>query len=96
MNLIPAKHMLLVKPIDEDRSRRGVYIPPKQSDKGGIVIRGLVVAAGYSRRRSHVVAGATVIYERYREHEWENIVLLEGAEHLIIHQSDVLATIEEK
>ena len=98
MTVIPAKHMLLVKPIAEPerRSPGGLYIPPKRDDKAGRLIRGLVLASGHSRKRSHVVAGATVLYERYRDADHENIVEVDGEELLIIHQSDVLGTIEEK
>lgn len=95
MSLKPLNDRVLVKRLEsEDRTAGGLYIPDTAKEKPS---RGEVVAAGPGKRAEDgkimpmtVKAGDLVLFNKYGGTE----VKLDGAEHLVMREDDILAIIE--
>ena len=95
MKLRPLHDRLLVKRVDEDeKTQGGLIIPDTAKEKP---MRGKVIAAGSGRRledgtvaKLDVAKGDEVLIGKYAGTE----IQLEGEEHLVIREDDVLAVLE--
>ncbi|MDP3278149.1 MAG: co-chaperone GroES [Deltaproteobacteria bacterium] len=95
MKIRPLGDRVLVKRIaGEDRTKGGIIIPETAKEKP---IEGLVVSVGPGKRDDsgklnelHVKAGDKVLFGKYAGTE----VKLEGDEHLILREEDILGIIE--
>lgn len=90
----PLHDRVLVKRIDEEeKTRGGLYIPDTAKEKPQ---QGMVIAVGSGRRENGNVvaldlkAGDRVLFSKYGGTE----VKLEGEEHLILREEDILGVIE--
>ena len=79
---------------DEEKTKGGIIIPDTAKEKP---TEGKVIAAGPGKRdeKGHLIAmdvkkGDRVLFSKYSGNE----VTLDGAEHLIISEDDVLAVLE--
>ncbi|MFZ9886321.1 MAG: co-chaperone GroES [Myxococcota bacterium] len=95
MKLRPLNDRILVKRIDsEEKSAGGIIIPDTAKEKP---MEGEVVAAGEGKhlengelRKLDVKAGDRVFFRKYAGTE----VTIEGVEHLIMREDEILAVIE--
>ena len=95
MTLRPLHDRLLVKRIDEDeKTQGGLIIPDTAKEKP---MQGKVIAVGEGKRlddgevmKLDVERGDKVLFGKYAGTE----IQLEGEEHLIIREDDVLAVLE--
>lgn len=95
MNIRPLQDRVLVKRIEgEERSKGGIIIPETAKEKP---IEGVVVAAGKGRilesgdlRPLEVKAGDRILFGKYSGTE----VKIEGVEHLIMREDDILGVVE--
>ena len=95
MTLRPLPDRLLVKRIDEDeKTQGGLIIPDTAKEKP---MQGKVIAVGEGKRlddgevmKLDVERGDKVLFGKYAGTE----IQLEGEEHLIIREDDVLAVLE--
>jgi chaperonin GroES len=95
MKIKPLHDRLLVKRIEEEaKSKGGIIIPDTAKEKPQ---QGKVVAVGQGkltddgdRRPLDVHKGDRILFSKYAGTE----IQLEGAEHLIIREDDVLAILE--
>jgi len=91
----PLGDRILVKPKKtEDKTKSGIVLPDSAQEKPQ---EGEVIAAGEGAKDENgkkipmeIKAGDTVLYSKYSGTE----VKIEGEEHLIIKESDVLAIVE--
>ena len=96
MALEPLSDHICIEPIEEEEERVGsIIIPDTAKEKPQF---GKVIAVGPGRRKEDgtrqplsVKPGDKVIYSKYGGTEFE----LDGAEYLILRESDVLAVVEE-
>lgn len=96
MKYKPLGDRLLVKPREsEEKTKSGIVLPDSAKEKPQI---GDVVAAGEGARDEdgkripmEVKVGDVVLYSKYAGTE----VKIDGVEHLILKESDVLAIVEE-
>jgi chaperonin GroES len=96
MTIRPLHDRILVKRLQEqERTAGGLYIPDTAKEKP---IEAEVIAAGNGKiledgtvRKLHVKAGDKVLFGKYSGTE----VKIEGEEHLILREDDVLAIIEK-
>jgi chaperonin GroES len=94
VNIKPLADRVVVKPLDEtEEMRGGLYIPDTAKEKPQ---QGEIVAVGPgrvsddgNRVEMELKAGDKVLYGKYSGTE----VTVEGAEYLILRESDVLAVI---
>jgi len=94
MKIEPLDDRIVVKPLEaEEKTRGGIVLPDTAKEKPQ---KGKVVAAGPGRllddgKRAPmgVKKGDTVVYAKYGGVEIE----IEGAEHIILRESDVLAKV---
>jgi chaperonin GroES len=94
VNIKPLADRVVVKPLDEtEEMRGGLYIPDTAKEKPQ---QGEIVAVGPgrvsddgNRVEMELKAGDKVLYGKYSGTE----VTVEGAEYLILRESDVLAII---
>lgn len=94
MKLTPLHDRVLVKRLEsEDKTVGGLYIPDTAKEKPS---RGEVVAAGPGKTADdgklipmNVKAGDEVLFSKYAGTE----VTLDGVEHLVMREDDILATI---
>jgi len=98
MKLRPLGDRVLVKPIeDEERTKGGIVLPDTAKEKPQ---RGEVVAVGpgewdeegEKRIPLEVKVGDHVLYAKYAGSEFK----IDGVEHLILRQSDILAIVERE
>jgi chaperonin GroES len=95
MNVRPLQDRILVKRVtEEEKSRGGIIIPDTAKEKpqqGKVVAvgKGKVLEDG-SQRPLDVKAGDTILFGKYSGTE----VKIEGEEHLILREEDVLGVIE--
>ncbi len=98
MKLRPLGDRVLVKPMeDEDRTKSGIVLPDTAKEKPQ---RGEVVAVGpgewdeegEKRMPLDVKVGDHVLYAKYSGSEFK----IDGVEHLILRQSDILGVIERE
>lgn len=95
MNLKPLNDRVLVKRLEsEEKTAGGLYIPDTAKEKPS---RGEVVAVGPGKVAEDgtrvvltVKAGDTVLFNKYAGTE----VKIDGAEHLVMREDDILAIIE--
>ena len=95
MKLKPLNDRILVKRLEsEEKTAGGLYIPDTAKEKPS---RGVVVAAGPGKRADDgklmamsVKAGDTVLFSKYAGTE----IKLDGEEHLVMREDDILAIIE--
>ncbi len=95
MKLKPLNDRVLVKRLEsEEKTAGGLYIPDTAKEKPS---RGVVVAAGPGKRADDgkllattVKAGDTVLFSKYAGTE----IKLDGEEHLVMREDDILAIIE--
>lgn len=94
MNLKPLNDRVLVKRLEsEEKTAGGLYIPDTAKEKPS---RGEVVAVGPGKHTDDgklipmsVKAGDTVLFNKYAGTE----VKLDGVEHLVMREDDILAII---
>lgn len=95
MKIIPLHDRILIKRIEEEeRTKGGIIIPDTAKEKP---IEGKVIAVGKGKlldngeiRPLEVKSGDRVLFGKYAGTE----VKIEGEEHLIIREDDILAIIE--
>ena len=96
MNIRPLQDRILVKRVtEEEKSKGGIIIPDtaKEKPQQGKVIavgNGKVLEDG-SQRALDVKAGDTILFGKYAGTE----VKIDGEEHLILREEDVLGVIEK-
>ena len=90
----PLHDRIIVKRLEkEDKSKGGIIIPDTAKEKPQ---QGKVIAVGAGRREDgkvlplDVKAGDTVLFAKYSGTEFK----LDGEEHLILREDDVLGVIE--
>ncbi len=96
MNLKPLGDRLVVKPTEgEEVTSSGIFLPETAKEKPQ---QGKVIAAGPGARKDtgeriamDVNVGDTVLYARYGGTN----VKIDGAEYLILKETDVLAIVEK-
>jgi chaperonin GroES len=95
MNLKPLGDRLIVEPLEEEQTTvGGIVLPDTAQEKPQ---RGTVLAVGPGARNSEtgdripldVAEGDTVVYSKYGGTE----IKVEGADYLILRESDVLAKV---
>ena len=95
MNMRPLQDRILVKRVsEEEKSKGGIIIPDtaKEKPQQGKVIavgKGKVLEDG-TQRPLDVKAGDTILFGKYAGTE----VKIDGEEHLILREEDVLGVIE--
>lgn len=95
MKFRPLNDRILIKRLDsEEKTKGGIFIPDSAKEKP---MQGLVVAVGTGKtlengtvRPLEVKEGQTVFFRKYSGTE----VTLEGVEHLILREDEVLAVLE--
>ena len=95
MSIRPLHDRILVKRLDEEeKTAGGLYIPDTAKEKP---IQGKVISVGAGKRDKEgkaipveVKAGDKVLFSKYSGTE----VKIEGEEHLIMREDDILAVIE--
>ena len=95
MKIRPLYDRILVKRIDEQqKTAGGLYIPDTAKEKPQ---EALVVAVGNGKiiedgslRKLEVKAGDKVLFSKYSGNE----IKIDGAEHLILREDDILAVID--
>jgi chaperonin GroES len=96
MNIRPLHDRILVKRLEEEtKTAGGLFIPDAAKEKP---IQAKVIAVGAGKRdkdgKLHpldVKAGDTVLFSKYSGSE----VKIDGEEHLIMREDDILAVIEK-
>ena len=97
MKIRPLQDRIIVKRVaEEEKTKGGIIIPDTAKEKP---IEGKVLAAGNGKvledgkvRPLDVKAGDRVLFSKYAGTE----VKLDGEEHLIMREEDILGVIEEK
>jgi chaperonin GroES len=95
MKIKPLYDRILVKRLEEqEKTAGGLYIPDSAKEKP---MEALVVAVGAGKvqedgslRKLEVKAGDKVLFSKYSGSD----IKIDGAEHLILREDDVLAVIE--
>jgi chaperonin GroES len=95
MKIKPLYDRILVKRLEEaDKTAGGLYIPDSAKEKP---MEALVVAVGSGKvqengslRKLEVKAGDKVLFSKYSGSD----IKIDGTEHLILREDDVLAVIE--
>jgi len=95
MDIRPLHDRVLVKRLEEDQlTKTGLIIPDTAKEKP---IQGEVVAAGAGRRlkdgsvrKLEVQKGQRILFEKWAGNE----VKLEGVDHLILREDEILGVIE--
>ena len=97
MKIRPLQDRVIVKRVaEEERTKGGIIIPDTAKEKP---IEGKVLAVGNGKvmengqvRSLDVKAGDIILFTKYAGTE----VKLDGEEHLIIREEDILGVVEEK
>ncbi|HEY7725814.1 MAG TPA: co-chaperone GroES [Anaeromyxobacteraceae bacterium] len=97
MKIRPLQDRLIVKRVaEEEKTKGGIIIPDTAKEKP---IEGKVLAVGNGKvledgkvRRLDVKAGDRILFTKYAGTE----VKLDGEEHLIIREEDILGVVEDK
>ena len=95
MKIKPLYDRILVKRLEEqDKTAGGLYIPDSAKEKP---LEALVVAVGAGKvqengtlRKLEVKAGDKILFSKYSGSD----IKIDGTEHLILREDDVLAVIE--
>ena len=96
MQIRPLQDRVLVRRVEEDqKTKGGIIIPDTAKEKP---IEGKVIAAGNGKildsgqvRKLDVKAGDRILFGKYSGTE----VKIDGEEHLILREDDILAVIEK-
>jgi chaperonin GroES len=96
MKIRPLQDRLIVKRVkEEDKTKGGIIIPDTAKEKP---LEGKVVAVGNGKvledgkvRPLEIKVGATILFTKYAGTE----IKIEGEDHLIIREEDVLGIIEK-
>ena len=96
MKIRPLQDRVIVKRVkEEDKTKGGLYIPDTAKEKP---IEGMVVAVGNGKvledgsvRKLDVKAGDKILFGKYSGTE----VKIEGEEHLILREDDILGVLEK-
>jgi len=96
MKIIPLQDRVLVKRLaEEEKTKGGIIIPDTAKEKP---IEGKVIAAGKGRVKEdgaviplEVKAGDKILFNKYAGTE----VKIEGEEHLIMREDDILGIIKD-
>jgi chaperonin GroES len=96
MNFRPLQDRMLVKRVDEEnKTKGGIIIPDSAKEKP---LEGKVIAIGNGKiledgkvRPLDIKAGDTILFSKYAGTE----VKIEGVDHLILREEDVLGIIEK-
>ena len=89
LNIRPLSDRVLIEPMAaETQTASGIFIPDTAKEKPQ---RGIVIAAGPGKKDEPVTvkSGDTVLYGKYAGTE----ITIEGAEYLIMRESDILAIV---
>ena len=97
MKIRPLQDRIIVKRIEEEeKTKGGIIIPDSAKEKP---IEGKVIAAGNGKvledgkvRPLDIKAGDRVLFSKYAGTE----IKIDGEEHLIMREEDILGVIEEK
>jgi chaperonin GroES len=95
MKLKPLYDRILIKRVDEEtKTAGGLFIPDTAKEKPQ---QGLVVAVGNGKlqedgsvRKLEVKSGDKILFSKYSGNE----IKIDGTEHLILKEDDVLAVLE--
>ena len=95
MKVRPLYDRILIKRVDEEeKTAGGLFIPDTAKEKPQ---QGLVVAVGNGKvqedgslRKLEIKAGDKILFSKYSG----NDIKIEGTEHLILREDDVLAVLE--
>ena len=95
MKVRPLYDRILIKRVDEEeKTAGGLYIPDTAKEKPQ---QGLVVAVGSGKvqedgsvRKLEIKAGDKILFSKYSG----NDIKIDGTEHLILREEDVLAVLE--
>lgn len=95
MKVRPLYDRILIKRVDEEeKTAGGLYIPDTAKEKPQ---QGLVVAVGNGKiqddgslRKLEVKAGDKILFSKYSG----NDIKIDGTEHLILREDDILAVLE--
>jgi chaperonin GroES len=95
MKVRPLYDRILIKRVDEEeKTAGGLYIPDTAKEKP---MQGLVVAVGTGKvqedgsvRKLEIKAGDKILFSKYSG----NDIKIDGTEHLILREEDVLAVLE--
>ncbi len=95
MKVRPLYDRILIKRVDEEtKTAGGLYIPDSAKEKPQ---QGLVVAVGNGKiqedgklRKLDVKAGDKILFSKYSG----NDIKIDGTEHLILREEDILAVLE--
>ncbi len=90
MKLKPLSDRVLIKRLEEEQvTAGGIYIPDSAKEKP---MKGEVIAVGPGTKdeKMTVKTGDTVLFAKYAGNE----IKIDGTEHLIMRESDILAIVE--
>jgi chaperonin GroES len=95
MKVRPLYDRILIKRVDEEeKTAGGLYIPDTAKEKP---MQGLVIAVGTGKvqedgsvRKLEIKAGDKILFSKYSG----NDIKIDGTEHLILREEDVLAVLE--
>lgn len=87
MRVIPLKDRILVKPIKEEKTKVGIYLP--ESVKNERLVKGEVMEVG-EIEKCPVKKGDKVIFESFSGNE----IKIDDEEYIIVKINDILAKIE--
>ena len=95
MNIRPLQDRVILKRVkEEEKTKGGIIIPDTAKEKP---IEGEVVAVGNGKvledgslRKLEVKAGDKVLFSKYSGNE----IKIDGTEHLILREDDILAVID--
>jgi chaperonin GroES len=96
MNIRPLQDRVIVKRVaEEEKTKGGIIIPDSAKEKP---VEGLVIAAGRGKvgddgklRELDVKKGDRVLFGKYAGTE----IKIEGQEHLILREDDILGVLEK-
>ena len=97
MKIRPLQDRIIVKRVaEEEKTKGGIIIPETAKEKP---IEGKVIAVGNGKiledgkvRPMDIKAGDTILFSKYAGTE----IKIEGDEHLIMREEDILGVIEDK
>ena len=95
MNIRPLQDRVIVRRVkEEDKTKGGLYIPDSAKEKP---VEAMVIAVGNGKvledgtvRKLDVKAGDRILFGKYSGSE----VKVDGEEHLILREDDILGVIE--
>jgi len=96
MRIKPLSDRILIKRVEEENKTKGGIIIPDTAKEKPIQAKVIAVGKGKVTEKGKVIApdvkkGDRLLFSKYAGTE----VMIDGKEHLIIHEDDVLGIIEE-